>query len=580
MPSTVGEMIIKVGLVMDSFTKGMATVENRLDKFQRELKKTGRDLTEAITVPLAGIAFVAMRNSELATTIFSRFKDRISVIMGSLGDQIATALDLNGIVNSLSSSLAKAVGWFQSLSESTKKTIISILAFTAALGPLLLILSKLIGVIGSFLTLHGLIITAVLAAGYGVYKLADYLGMFDSKMVSATDSTEAQVIAMEKLNRVNSTFRIPGTPFSPVPVPYGHEYRGMGEPIPPRPAPKYDEVPTPEPWKGVKKPSAPAPAPIISLPGYVAAAKQLRDASVDIESSWKIMGGGTNVVKSNIDALTATYKKLESQVVTTTEANERLAAEGLKPSDATMAALQQASDKMVEIKQRIEDLQSPWNQFIGLMQAVPPMAQQIASVLMNVVQTFSQGVGDAIAQVLVYGASLRDLLKALMKQIVATVISSLVQIVVQRVIAMIAGVTASTTELIANMKAYAATTYAATYASISAIPIVGPAAAPAAATGAVTAMLAGSTASGAMGAGTGAAIAASATGGLFTHPGITRIAERGRPEIVLNQDNVRKFMGDSSRGGSQSISIYLDSDVITEKVVRGMPEYLRLQGAI
>jgi hypothetical protein len=292
------------------------------------------------------------------------------------------------------------------------------------------------------------------------------------------------------------------------------------------------------------------------------------------------MGGGMNVVKSNIDALTATYKKLESQVVATTEANERLAAEGLKPSDATMAALQQTSDKMVEIKQRIEDLQSPWNQFIGLMQAVPPMAQQIAAVLMNIVQTFSQGVGDAIAQVVVYGASLKDILKVLMKQIVAVVISSLVQIVVQRLIAMVVGITASATELIANMKAYAATTYAAAFASTCAIPIVGPAAAAGVAAGALTAMLAGSVGAGAAGAGVGTSIAAAATGGLFSTPQITRIAEKGKPEIVLNQENVRRFFGDTGVRGNQRITVYLDGDIITDKVVRGMPSYLRLQGAI
>jgi len=94
-------------------------------------------------------------------------------------------------------------------------------------------------------------------------------------------------------------------------------------------------------------------------------------------------------------------------------------------------------------------------------------------------------------------------------------------------------------------------------------------------------MLAGAAAAGSVGLGVGAATTAgAATGGLFTTPGLTAIAERGNPEIVLNQDNVRKFMGGALGGGSQTIVVNLDSEPIISTVVRGMPAYLRLQGAI
>src|SRR3989304_6139972 len=99
--SAIGEMIVKVGLTMDSFTKGMSTVESRLDKFQRELKKTGRDLTEAITVPIIGIATVALRSSETAMLVFGRFKDRVTSIMGDLGLQIVKSLDLDSVLRKI-----------------------------------------------------------------------------------------------------------------------------------------------------------------------------------------------------------------------------------------------------------------------------------------------------------------------------------------------------------------------------------------------------------------------------------------------------------------------------------------------
>jgi hypothetical protein len=273
-------------------------------------------------------------------------------------------------------------------------------------------------------------------------------------------------------------------------------------------------------------------------------------------AEWELNGGGVNMVAANINTLSEGYK--------------RLLAEGIDP----------ASQGMVDMRARIEELQSPWMQFIGLMMQVPPIAQQIAGTLFNLVQAFAEGVGNAIAQVLVYGASLRDTMKALMKQIVAMIIQSLIQIVIQRVIAMVAGVATQAVELVKGMTTYAALTYAAAFAATAAIPIVGPGLAPAAAAAALGSMLGGAAAAGAAGAGAGAAMAAAETGGLFTRPGITRIAEKGRPEIVLNQDNVRKFMGGPTGGGSQTIILQVDGETLIRTVVRGMPEYLRLQGAI
>ena len=545
--SAIGEMIVKVGLTMETFSKGMATVESRLDKFQRELKKTGRDLTQAITVPIAGIATVAFASSEQASRIFGGFKDRVTVIMGELGDQIVKSLDLNKLLYTVTDALAAAVKWFDGLSASTKKTIIVMAGLAAALGPLLIVLEKVISVISFFfLTPIGLLTAAIVAAGYGVYKLAENFGAFDEKMSDAARSTEAQAIAMEKLNHQNSIFRVPGTPYSPRAAPAGHEYVPFNQAAPgfqPKaPGAQPREVPEPEPWRGVTRTPAVSATPLPIGP-FLAITRQLRDSFIDIQTSAELAGGGINVVKASTDALTSAYKKL--------------LLEGHLPNE----------EAMVNIRQKIEALQTPTQQFMGLLQQIPPIATQLAAAMFNTFQTISQGIGDAVAQVIVYGASLMEVTRKLLKVIAAEIISTLVKIGVQYVITAAIKKVVDMSTAASAVASGATRTYAEVFAQISSTPFGWLYAAGIAAAAAAV-LIAGAAAFGAE------------EGGLFTRPGITRIAEKGRPEIVLNQDNVRKFMGGATGGGRQTINVYLDSDVIISKVVRGMPEYLRLQGAI
>lgn len=520
-------MIVKVGLVMDSFTKGMSTVENRLDKFQKELKKTGRDLTEAITVPIAGIATVAFASSEQASKIFGGFKDRVTLIMGELGDQIVKSLDLNKLLISVTDSLQAAVKWFTSLDASTKKTIIQILALAAALGPALIALEKILGVVGFLLTPIGLLVSAIAGLAAGLYYVA-----------KAAAAAFGEIKNLEVV-----TVSTPGRPAGIIGGPMGGMIPFMRQGNAPAPtyAPVEGEI---DPFAGDVPGGMPTqtitPPPIGS---FLSITRQLRDSSIDIQTSAELAGGGINTVKASTDALTSAYKKL--------------LLEGHLPNE----------EAMVNLRQKIEALQTPTQQFMGLLQQIPPIATQLAAVMFTTFQSISQGIGDAVAQVIVYGASLMEVTKKLLKVIAAEIISTLVKIGVQYVITAAIKKMADMATAASTVASAATQTYAEVFAQVSSTPFGWLYAAGIAAAAAAV-LIAGAAAFGAE------------EGGLFTRPGITRIAEKGRPEIVLTQDNVRKFMGGATGGGSQTIILQVDGETLIRTVVRGMPEYLRIQGAI
>jgi SLT domain-containing protein len=93
------------------------------------------------------------------------------------------------------------------------------------------------------------------------------------------------------------------------------------------------------------------------------------------------------------------------------------------------------------------------------------------------------------------------------------------------------------------------------------------------------AFIAGAVGSAQSGKSAGASVGAAASGGIFSTPGLTAIAEGGKPEIVLNEGNIRKYFPSLSRGGNQTIVVQLDRKPILRATARGMPEYLELHGA-
>lgn len=188
-------------------------------------------------------------------------------------------------------------------------------------------------------------------------------------------------------------------------------------------------------------------------------------------------------------------------------------------------------------------------------------------------QSFAAGLGDAIAQIIVFGADAEAVFKSLMKTILAQIISTLVRMLVEFVIASIARMVLGTIVQSLQVAQAIQLIYLATYASISAIPIIGPALAPAAASAAAAA--AGPLSATAGAAGGGFAIAALDTGGLIMEDGLALVHSGER---VLTDAEVKSVPELSGSDGMMQVIVELDGRVLTQKIVPRIPHELRMRG--
>lgn len=274
------------------------------------------------------------------------------------------------------------------------------------------------------------------------------------------------------------------------------------------------------------------------------------DALRRTRSEYELLGGGISTVRAEQRAALEIFHLMEESGVST---NEELA----RQADV------------------IRSLHTPWTEFIAIMQEVPTLAQQIGAFLADMVNTFAQSVGNAVAQVLVYGASLAETIKVLLRQIAAQIISTLIRIAIERLVAVGVAILANALELTSTAATQAAAIYLAAFAATAAIPIVGPALAPGVAQAAVATALSGAASAKASGAAFGAA--GFATGGIAVSPTAAIFAEE-EPEIALTRKNVREFLGFDRDQGNIENHIYLDGREIARTVTKRIPKVLRLHG--
>jgi hypothetical protein len=196
----------------------------------------------------------------------------------------------------------------------------------------------------------------------------------------------------------------------------------------------------------------------------------------------------------------------------------------------------------------------------------------------DLLDSFAQGFGDAIARVIVFGESLVEALTNLLKNLAAQIISALTQLLVEQLIYLIARNLLGVQTVSGELARQAAITYAAAYAStLAAGGVAGFIAAPIVAEAQVLAMLGGAAGAAAQGKGAGAGIGSGAFqfGGIVTQPTLALIGEAGQNEAVIPLDRLDEFVGSTRE---QHIQVMLDERVIVDTVVRGMPARIRLQG--
>lgn len=84
---------------------------------------------------------------------FRAFKSQMEGIMIQIGEQLAPILrdTIIPLLSSFGEKISNLIKWFAGLDEGTKRTIITILGIVAAVGPVLLILGKVVGAVGTII---------------------------------------------------------------------------------------------------------------------------------------------------------------------------------------------------------------------------------------------------------------------------------------------------------------------------------------------------------------------------------------------------------------------------------------------
>ena len=206
---------------------------------------------------------------------------------------------------------------------------------------------------------------------------------------------------------------------------------------------------------------------------------------------------------------------------------------------------------------KLEENKSSWELWKeGMAKIIAGTSQLLDDFKTNTMTSFTNGIGDAFAAVLVSGASFKDQLKNLWKSLAAAVISQLVSMGAQLIIFSALQKTILTTGAATVVKAKAGETFAATFASvISAVPFpLNIVLAPIVAAAQVAAMIAG--------------VPAMAEGGIISQPQLVLAGEAG-PEAIVPLDRLGEF-----GGGGQTINLHVDGELIAQEAVKGMPAFI------
>ena len=531
--------------------------------------------------------------------IFLRLKDEIGDALEALGKAIIDAFDLGSIIKSLTTAVVDAAARFDNLSDADKKWILYIAATVAAIGPLILILGQFsFAVINITAAIAGL--CALLAGPVGIILLIGAavvaFGSFIYSMKLAGDEADKLQKRMNNLADVSW--------YAPVEQAFAKYVKGvenvrvefvaLGEEMPAIIADMSnltqemkDAI---EAEKALVAAASKTVAGARDIEGYETAWKSTGEAIKEtagelvnefrpaakgmdagpmdqLSESFRMIGNEASLAgptfdehKARLDALNTAYIAMKGSI-DEDEMSMQFLNDGIATENAAITA------QTVQM----DTLGGAWSMLMTKMMQVPTLAEQVSTAFLSIWKSFTAGVGNALAQVLVYGQSLGKVLKTLMLQVAAMIIQTLVQIAIERIAAAIIGAAGATLQTVAEMKGLAMTTYAGAFSATAAIPVVGPELAPEVAAAALAAMLAGA----GMAAGLGAAMGATAAakGGISRGPTLTMFGEAG-PEALIPLDRMEGMLG----ARTQVIQVYLDERMISESVVRGLPDVLRAYG--
>lgn len=597
----IGDLFIQIGADIGDFQRATKKVTKDIDAFAKTMKQVGGDLTKNITLPILGFGAAALASSKQAQEAFKQFGDRTVSALGRIGDDLFEALNIQGIIDTAAEAVDSFATVIEALPDPIKKSASVVALLGAAIGPTIIAVGQLAfavkGLTGvtvifskvlDFVQAHPLVAVAsaigVVVTAFTAFKIATGKSTDELRgyLNSVEKSKDAVNVAEDAIRRLEAAHRSLSSEIAQA----RKDLAAIGEEA--AIDPSMGGV-----FEAVAKRVAALEARLKGLNLEQARHQLQTAASADAEEGFKsklalsqkefiLTGDALKLVRDNMKSLVDLRSDLLPVLDVTSERFTEIQNQLEVLSDQEFLLATAEQEMAADILARAD---ADRGFLVGLSQSLRITWEQFGQIVGGVLSGIAAGVGDAIAQIIVFGGKARDVFKALGKQILATIISTLIQIGIQQLILAFVRIGAASAETGGRMAGLAAETYGAAFASIAAIPIVGPALAPAAATAAVATMLAGAAlaglAGGVVGKGVvagGAAIGRAAGGGIFTEPAFISIAEPGvGPEVVLNQRNIRDFFPDLD-GGLQRIQVILDSDILVDRVVRGMPGFLRLHG--
>jgi hypothetical protein len=565
----VGAMEIKIGVVLDDVAKKLKEAQKPFKELGEVLQSAGRNLTQMFTIPIAGAAAAVLSFSKEAKAAFGEFSTSVRGSLGKVGDDLAKTVNLRGLLRAIADTVRSLGQAFIDLPDPLKLTIIAFATFISTAGPALIIMGKLVTVMGSFqMLIHGpagmillLGTLASVAIGLGsAFRGATHEAHGLSTAIEDIDEAGKVAVAREKLRIATQG------------------YEGLKGAVTTTTLPIFGAVPSVD--QGAANAARHDAALKVKAARDELAAAQENLMTPKAEAyGWEELDAPLNrynesMKQASINAAIhgETVGIVTDRVNAAKTAIAELNQSGWTESDENV---KQLNMDLEENEAKLGTLTTGWTTFIDALRNLPSVAQQISSALMDVFTQFSQGVGNAIAQVLVYGESFKKLMTALLKQVLATVISTFVQMAIQYVVNAILSHVYAASVGAANIGTSIARAGAAAFAaSVETFGIYGIAAGPGFAASAIT----GASAAALSGKAIGTAIgAAAAEGGIFTTPGLTSIAERGKPEMVLNDANIKRFFPGMAAGGTRPV-IHTHVFMNSREIMEAITDEFRLQG--
>ena len=509
-------------------------------------------------------------------------KNRFTEMGRQLGEALIPAL--KALMEVFQGFLPTIQGWinsFSALPASTKATIIAFTALAAAVGPLLIMLGMLSGslaAVASMMTLvsaHPIValITAISALVVGIIGynvVAAKMKAFTSGIGTAATDTEKRIRALQKtIENITRLEKLRAQEAQARSNKTTNILRQGGAAI---------AIVNAERKKKIQEL-------VKAIDGQTTAeAKQAIQVLEVIQMVQKSMDAQDRLTKAKtlasqkaelLNALLAEESALQMELATK---SGPAAAQALDDSKVRMSNLnivlsqltagqidasdagQKLLDILEEQKKKAGETKTAWEEWKETIRTTMEDASAwVDDFTFNVMQRFTDGIGDAFAQVLVEGKSFSDMMKSLWKDIAKMIISRLISIAAQMVIFSLIQKATGLTGAQATISNKAGETYAAGFASVmAALPFpLNIAVAPV--VGATQAALMTASALG---------LTAMAEGGIISSPQLVLAGEAG-PEAIVPLDRLGSF-----GGGGQVINLHIDGELITQEVVHGMPAFI------